>query len=40
VQPPHPQTGAPSAQQKKEGANPVQGQVDPKEPAQRKDFKQ
>ena len=31
-------TGAPSAAEKKEGANPVQGQVDPKEPAQNKDF--
>ena len=37
---PMPQTGAPSAAEKKAGANPVQGQVDPKEPAQRKDFKQ
>jgi len=26
--------------EKKEGANPVQGQVDPKEPAQHKDFQQ
>jgi len=41
---PQPQTttpanaGTPSATEKKDGANPVQGQVDPKEPAQHKDF--
>ena len=33
-------TPAPSSAEKKEGANPVQGQVDPKESAQQKDFKQ
>ena len=32
-------TPAPSQAEKKEGANPQQGQVDPKENAQRKDFK-
>lgn len=32
--------GTPSAAEKKEGANPVQGQVDPKQPAQHKDFQQ
>jgi hypothetical protein len=30
--------GTPSATEKKEGSNPVQGQVDPNEPAQHKDF--
>lgn len=30
--------GTPSAAEKRESANPQQGQVDPKEPAQRKDF--
>ena len=30
--------GTPSTAEKKEGSNPVQGQVDPKEGAQRKDF--
>jgi hypothetical protein len=40
TQPPRPQTGAPTAAEKKEGANPVQGHVDPKEPPQQKDFKQ
>ena len=30
--------GTPSAAEKKEGSNPVQGQVDPKQPEQRKDF--
>ena len=40
TQPPRPQTGAPTAQQKSEGANPTQGQVDPKEAAQHKDFQQ
>jgi hypothetical protein len=30
--------GTPSVTEKKEGANPVQGQVDPKEHAQQKDF--
>jgi hypothetical protein len=33
-------TGAPSQAEKKEGSNPTQGQVDPKEPAQHKDFEQ
>jgi len=33
-------TGQPSAEEKKDGANPVQGQVDPKEAAQHKDFQQ
>ena len=32
--------GAPTAAERKESANPVQGQVDPKEPAQRRDFDQ
>ena len=32
--------GAPSAAEKKDGANPVQGQVDPKQPEQHKDFQQ
>lgn len=33
--------GQPSSQaEKKEGANPVQGQVDPKQPAQQRDFQQ
>lgn len=32
--------GTPSAAEKKDGANPVQGQVDPKQPAQNKDFRQ
>lgn len=30
--------GTPSAAEKREGANPTQGQVDPKEPVQHKDF--
>jgi hypothetical protein len=30
--------GTPSAAEKKEGANPVQGHVDPKQPEQTKDF--
>jgi len=30
--------GAPSSSEKQESKNPVQGQVDPKEPAQHKDF--
>jgi hypothetical protein len=30
--------GTPSTVEKKDGANPVQGQVDPKESAQQKDF--
>jgi len=37
---PRPQTGTPTLEQKKEGSNPVQGQVDPKESAQHKDFRQ
>jgi hypothetical protein len=37
---PRPETGAPSAAEKKEGANPTQGQVDPKESVQHKDFQQ
>ena len=32
--------GAPTAEERKEGAVPVQGEVDPKEPAQRRDFEQ
>ena len=30
--------GAPSQAEKRDGSNPVQGQVDPKQPEQRKDF--
>lgn len=37
---PRPQTGTPSMEQKKEGSNPVQGQVDPKQAEQHKDFQQ
>jgi hypothetical protein len=42
---PLPQTSAspgttPSAEEKQEGANPQQGQVDPKDAAQNRDFKQ
>ena len=41
---PMPQTGsssaAPTASEKKEGSNPVQGQVDPKQDEQHKDFQQ
>ena len=33
-------TGTPSATEKAHGSNPVQGQVDPKQPAQQKDFQQ
>ena len=32
--------GAPSAAEKREGSNPTQGQVDPKQPEQHKDFQQ
>ena len=32
--------GTPSQTEKKEGSNPVQGQVDPKQPEQHKDFQQ
>lgn len=32
--------GAPSTAEKKEGSNPVQGQVDPKQGEQHKDFQQ
>ena len=32
--------GTPSAAEKKEGSNPVQGQVDPKQGSQTKDFEQ
>jgi hypothetical protein len=32
--------GTPSAAEKREGANPVQGQVDPKQGEQQKDFQQ
>jgi hypothetical protein len=32
--------GTPSAAEKREGSNPVQGQVDPKDSAQHKDFQQ
>jgi hypothetical protein len=37
---PMPQTGAPTAGEKKESSNPVQGQIDPKQSAQHKDFQQ
>jgi hypothetical protein len=37
---PRPQTGSPSAAEKKESSQPVQGQVDTKQGAQRKDFEQ
>jgi hypothetical protein len=37
---PRPQTGAPSVSEKKESSQPVQGQVDTKQGAQRKDFEQ
>ena len=37
---PMPQTGAPTAGEKKEGSNPMQGQVDPKQGAQHRDFQQ
>jgi hypothetical protein len=33
-------TGTPSTAEKKEGSNPVQGQVDPKQGEQHKDFQQ
>ena len=33
-------SGAPSMAEKKHGANPVQGQVDPKQPDQHRDFQQ
>ena len=33
-------TATPSTAEKKEGSNPVQGQVDPKQGAQHKDFEQ
>jgi hypothetical protein len=33
-------TGTPSSADKAQGSNPTQGQVDPKEPAQHKDFEQ
>jgi hypothetical protein len=32
--------GAPTAEEQKEGATPVQGEVDPKEPAQVREFEQ
>jgi hypothetical protein len=32
--------GAPTAEERKEGNTPVQGEVDPKEPAQVKEFEQ
>ena len=32
--------GTPSEAEKKSGSNPVQGQVDPKQPEQHKDFRQ
>ena len=35
-----PRPGVPTAQERKESSNPVQGQVDPKEQAQRRDFEQ
>ena len=34
------QVNTPTTQERKDGANPVQGQVDPKEGAQHKDFQQ
>ena len=34
------QTAAPTMAEKKHGANPVQGQVDPKQPEQHRDFQQ
>jgi hypothetical protein len=37
---PRPQTGSPSASEKKESSQPVQGQVDTKQGEQRKDFQQ
>lgn len=37
---PAPQTGSPSQAEKKEGSNPVQGQVDPKDASQHRDFQQ
>ena len=37
---PRPQTASPTMEQKKEGSNPVQGQVDPKQVEQHKDFQQ
>lgn len=37
---PAPQTGAPTASEKREGANPTQGEVDPKDAAQHRDFQQ
>jgi len=37
---PRPQTSTPSMEQKKEGSNPQQGQVDPKQSAQHRDFEQ
>ena len=37
---PRPQTGAPTLEQKKDGSNPVAGQVDPKQSEQHKDFQQ
>src|ERR1043165_5423224 len=37
---PAPQTSSPSTNEKKEGSNPVQGQVDPKASEQHKDFQQ
>jgi len=37
---PAPQTGSPTTNEKKEGSNPVQGQVDPKASEQHKDFQQ
>jgi hypothetical protein len=40
TQPPRPQTGSPTMEQKKEGSNPVQGQIDPKQSEQHKDFRQ
>ena len=37
---PHSAVGTPSAAERKDGAVPVQGQVDPKEQAQKRDFEQ
>ena len=37
---PHSSVGTPTAAESKDGAVPVQGQVDPKEQAQKRDFEQ
>jgi hypothetical protein len=38
--PPRPDLGNPTQAERKEGSMPVQGEVDPKEAAQRRDFEQ